>query len=125
MMKRWIDPLFGVELISMYGPEMVAFEVGVQMRTPGSAGALQSAKADREKPNSRVTSAPTRRFMGPYGLRNLRARALPISAFRMPALFRVAAGLGGIANSRARTEIGSWMRMIRVFVPTLGESNRK
>ena len=63
-MILWIAPLAEVELTSMYAPEVVAYAVGVQMRTPGLAAALQSAKADTKLADNRRTNAQKRRLMG-------------------------------------------------------------
>src|SRR3954471_21029667 len=90
-MNRWIEPLRGVELISMYPPEIVAFAVGVQMRTPGSEGAPQFANAETQPPNKKMNNADNRRFMGTYRLEICVHRAASVSALRMPALFSVAA----------------------------------
>src|SRR5436305_15335242 len=90
-MNRWIEPLCGVELISMYPPEIVAFAVGVQLRRPGSEGAPQVANAETKPPNKKMNNADNRRFMGTYRVEICVHRAASVSALRMPALFSVAA----------------------------------
>jgi len=75
----------------MYPPEMVAFAVGVQMRTPGSDGALQPANADTQLADNKMSNAENRRFMGPHGIQEFASAFSLPSALRMPAMFSVAA----------------------------------